>query len=450
MKRKGYLRYLERKQKISGKRIVGIDTAKESHQAAVIDERCMQVGTSFSFQTNYEGYNRKLWEKLDERLGSYSPEDLVFAVETACDLWKTIVDYLSREGYTVLLVNPLTTYHSRPLMNNDFSKTDPKDALLVATNAYNGNYNEYRRFSPEINRLHRLSITYDKLIKDRQRVILRMRAFMEEVFPEYLKCLSVEIETSLYLLERYFLPEHFQELDIGEHEWTIRRMSNGNHGAKTLKKLKEYGERSIGREVEAEEDSLRLILDCWIGEIRQLNRSIKGIGKAMIQLAERDEYFEILTSVPGISKITAARFIGECRDLNLYNHYRQIEKMAGLNLRLCDSGKYEGSRRISGIGNRRLLKLLYIMTGHTVKFTPEVRIKFLKRQLKKKSYRKNIIASSSILLKLLMSLIKNKRKYEIKEETLKELAKMQLKYKPDRKKRKRNKKSRKTAVKKAA
>lgn len=209
MKRKGYLRYLERKQKISGKRIVGIDPAKENHQATVIDERCMQVGTSFSFQTSYEGYNRKLWEKLDERLGSYSPEDLVFAVETACDLWKTIVDYLSRKGYTVLLVNPLTTYHSRPLMNNDFSKTDPKDALLIATNAYNGNYNEYRRFSPEINRLHRLSITYDKLIKDRQRVILRMKAFMDEVFPEYLKCLSVEIETSLYLLERYFLPEHF-------------------------------------------------------------------------------------------------------------------------------------------------------------------------------------------------------------------------------------------------
>jgi hypothetical protein len=254
----------------------------------------------------------------------------------------------------------------------------------------------------------------------------------------------------LYLLEKYFLPEHFQKLDIDEHEWTIRRMSNGNHKAKTLQKLREYAKKSIGRNVEGEEDTLRLILDGWIGEIRQSNRGIKAISKAMTGLAGKTEYFEILTSVPGISKITAARFIGECRDLKLFNHYRQIEKMAGSNLKLADSGKFEGIRRISGIGNRRLLKLLYIMTGHTVKFTPEVRIKFLKRQLKKKSYRKNIIASSSVLLKLLMSLIKNKRNYEITEESLKELAKLELKYNPDSKKKKRNKKVKKTTVKKAA
>jgi len=38
------------------------------------------------------------------------------------------VEYLNREEYQVLLVNPLTT-HSRPLTNNDYLKTDPKDAL---------------------------------------------------------------------------------------------------------------------------------------------------------------------------------------------------------------------------------------------------------------------------------------------------------------------------------
>lgn len=414
--------------------VVGIDPAKEKHQATVVDERCMQRGNSFSFQTSYEGYNETLWKKLDERLGSYNMDDLVFAVETACDLWKTIVDYLSGKGYTVLLVNPLTTYHSRPLMNNDYSKTDPKDALLVATNAYNGNYIKYIKFSPEINRLHRLSITYDKLIKDRQRVILRMRAFMDEVFPEYLKCLHVDIETSLYLLEKYFLPEHFQKLEIEKHEWTIRRMSNGNHGAETLKKIKEHAQKSIGVDVMGEEETLRLILDSWIAEMRQMNSSIKANKLAMIELAEQTEYFDILTSVPGISKLTSARFIAECRDLNIFNHYKQIEKMAGSNLKLADSGKYEGTRRISGIGNRRLLKLLYIMAGHTVKFTPEVRIKFLRRQLKKRSYRKNIIASTSTLLKLLMSLIKNRRKYGIREEALKELQELEMKYNPDSKK----------------
>lgn len=450
-KTKGYLKNQERKQKISGMKVVGIDPSKDKHQAVVFDEGHMQRGTSFSFQTNYEGYTEKLWKRLDERLGGYSPEDLVFAVETACDLWKTIVDYLHRKGYQVLLVNPLTTYHSRSLMNNDYSKTDPKDALLVATNACNGNYIEYRECDADINSLHRLSIMYSKIQKDRQAMILRMMAFMEEVFPEYLKCLNVEIETSLYLLERYFLPEHFQNMDIEEHEWPVRRISNGQHKAKTLQKIKEHAQKSIGRDVKGEEEILRFMLDEWIAEMRLLNKSIKAIKKAIIALAQKTEYFEILTSVPGISELSAARFIAECRVMGEFSHYKQIEKMAGANIRLCDSGKYSGTRRISRLGNKRLLQLIYLMGCNTSKFTPEVRIKFLRRQLKKKSYRKNVFAASSVMLRLLMSLIQDKRKYEIREGSLKELEKLECKYNPEKKDTKKSKKRNKNKpVKKAA
>jgi len=148
----------------------------------------------------------------------------------------------------------------------------------------------------------------------------------------------------------------------------------------------------------------------------------------MIELAKKTEHFEILTSVKGISDLSAARFIAECRDPNLYEHYKQIEKHAGANLRLMDSGKDEGARRISGIGNKRLLKLIYLMTTQAARFIPEVRIKFIKRQLKKKCYRKNIIASSSQRLKLLMALIKEKRPYTFRKEAVQELANLEVKY----------------------
>ena len=428
MKKKGYEKHMEKKKMLSGKRIVGIDPAKEKHQATVVNEDGIQQRRSFSFPVSYEGYHEKLWKELRKILGNYNTGDLIFAVETSCALWKTITDYLSREGYTVLLVNPLTTYHSRPLMNHDFSKTDPKDALLIATNAYNGNYTVYQHFTPEINKLHRLSITYDKLTKDRQKVIARLRSFMEEVFPEYLKCINVDTETSMSLLERYFLPEHFQRLDVCEEERNVRKISNGNHGAHTLVKIKDYAGKSIGCLVYEEEEVLRLTLDAWIMQIRQTDRSLKAIAWAMIELAKKTEHFEILTSVKGISDLSAARFIAECRDLNLYEHYKQIEKHAGANLRLMDSGKYEGARRISGIGNKRLLKLIYLMTTQAARFIPEVRIKFIKRQLKKKCYRKNIIASSSQLLKLLMALIKEKRPYTFRKEAVQELANLEVKY----------------------
>ncbi|HDO26220.1 MAG TPA: IS110 family transposase, partial [Nitrospirae bacterium] len=403
-----YKKHQERKRNIAGIKVIGIDPAKEKHQVTVLDEHGMQMGNSFSINVSHKGFNEDLWKKLGKILGEFRKEEVVFAIESSCDLWRVFAGYLQNRGYTVVLVSPFITYKTRPTINNDFSKTDPKDAYLVAENAQGGKYNEYMSYTPEINKLHSLCIAHDKLTKDRNRIILRLRALMEEIFPEYLKCVHVEIKTSLYLLGKYYLPEHFQKLDIDEEEWNIRRISKGNHNANTLKKIKEFSYNSIGAKKTGEEDGVRITLDAWISQLRLINESMKVIGSKMIELAKETEFFEILVSVPGISDISASRLIGECRDLSLFEHYKQIEKMAGSNIRLCDSGKYAGTRRINRMGNRRLLKLIYIMTTQTARFMPEVRIKFLKRQIKKKSYRKNIFAASSILMRILMVLIKEK------------------------------------------
>ncbi|HDO26217.1 MAG TPA: IS110 family transposase, partial [Nitrospirae bacterium] len=198
-------------------------------------------------------------------------------------------------------------------------------------------------------------------------------------------------------------------------------------------------------------DGVRITLDAWISQLRLINDNMKIIGSKMIELAKETEFFEVLVSVPGISDLSTARLIGECRDLSLFEHYKQIEKMAGSNIRLCDSGKYAGTRRINRMGNRRLLKLIYIMTTQTARFMPEVRIKFLKRQIKKKSYRKNIFAASSILMRILMALIKEKRTYEIREDRVREMEKLELKYNPEKKEKKKSRKeNKKKPVKKAA
>ncbi len=302
---KSYEKHMEKKQMISGKRIVGIDPAKEKHQAAVVDEEGIQRGKSFSFSVSHEGYTVTLWSRLKKILVNYGPNDLVFAVETSCALWKTIVDYLFDQGYTILLINPLTTYHSRPLMNHDFSKTDQKDALLIANNARSGNYTLYRRFSPEVNKLHRLGIVHSKLSKDRQKAIARLRAVMEEVFPEYLTCVGIDTETSLYLLQKYLLPEDFQKLLIDEEEMPTRRLSNGNHGVKTLTKLKECAAHSIGSRALEEKEVLRLALDAWIVQIRQIDKSLKMITDTMIEIAKTTKYFEILVSLKGISEVSS-------------------------------------------------------------------------------------------------------------------------------------------------
>ena len=148
----------------------------------------------------------------------------------------------------------------------------------------------------------------------------------------------------------------------------------------------------------------------------------------MIILAKQTPYFSILKSLKGISDKLAALFIAETRDLSQFNHYKKLEKYAGYNLRQSQSGEYVGTRHMSHIGNKRLSSVLYKMSEETAKYVAEVRIKFLRRQLKKRSYRKNLIASSSILLKLIVALIRENRVYQTSQQSNKQLILLEKQY----------------------
>jgi len=61
------------------------------------------------------------------------------------------------------------------------------------------------------------------------------------------------------------------------------------------------------------------------------------------------------------------------RDPAQITHRKQIERLAGLNLYVHDSGQYKGRRRVSHIGNARLRWVLYRMASETSKYVPEIR-----------------------------------------------------------------------------
>jgi transposase len=126
---------------INGKIIIGIDPSKKKHHAAPIDSIGVPLCKSFSFNQSYNGFNTELWDKLNSTIKDLSPEKVVFAVEVSINLWQKLCYYLSSKGYTVLMVSPLFTRHERPKINNNFSRTDPKDALAVANCARQGYFN---------------------------------------------------------------------------------------------------------------------------------------------------------------------------------------------------------------------------------------------------------------------------------------------------------------------
>ncbi len=102
-----------KRQAVAGKWILGIDPAKERHTAILIDPSDETQGSSFSFKVTSQGFRETLSKQLQRRLPAAIPDHIIVAVETSCNLWQTIAAFCHGQGFMVVLVNPLTTHHSR-------------------------------------------------------------------------------------------------------------------------------------------------------------------------------------------------------------------------------------------------------------------------------------------------------------------------------------------------
>lgn len=413
---------------IAGKTVIGIDPGKKKHQLCVVSPQGLHT-QPFRIDNSYTGYYRDLWHKLKALVPADQLRNCVFAIETSCNLWQNFAHYLHRTDNAVVLVSPLTTHYSRPFINHDFSHTDPKDALLMGSNAQSGYFDRYQCYDAKINAMHELGITYAKIRKNLLQQRLRTRAYVEYVFPEFFQAVDLDTETARFLLKQYFLPRHYLDLDIKMVGAHLAKISNQQYGVETLRKLQQLAQHTIGIPKGPEEETAgRLTLQSWILFEELLRDRQQKTLAALIPLAKATPYFEILTSLKGIADILAALFIAETRDLALYANYKQIEKFAGFNLRVVESGQYSGRKRISHLGNRRLAWVIYKMVEEAAKYVPEVRIKFIKRQLHESRYRKNLIACVPVLLELVLSLVKKGAPYEPKPEKVAQLKKPEARY----------------------
>ena len=414
---------------IANRFVVGIDPSKKKHQAVVLDPQGLQL-RMFTFATSAQGFRQELWKRMTGAIPTAALPETVFAIETACNLWQTLAYYLHSQNYKVVLVSPLTTHRARPMINHDFSRTDPKDGLLVASNTRDGYFDFYKSYSPTISAMHELSMDYSKLRRNMLQQRARMRASLEHVFPEFFDVVRLNTATARHLLRDYFLPEHYLRLDLDKVGQEIAKISQSQYGVETLKRLQELARTTIGIPKQgAEVMVVRSMVNTWLTLEKQFQTPMEDTLTLLLGLARQIPAFELLTSLKGINSETlAALFLAETRDLSFYRHYKQIEKLAGYNLKQSQSGQYVGSRRISHLGNRRLSWILYWMTKETAKYVPEVRIKFLTRQLVKRIFRKNVVACVPVLLKLIFKLVKAQRPYEYKPESLARLEQLEQEY----------------------
>ena len=108
--------------------IVGIDIAKRSHEAIIIAEDGQVVRKAFSFRNNCTGYNLLL-EQV--RRLTLVKSQIVFAMESTAHYWLALYARLLKDGYTVMVLNPIQSHSLRELYIRK-AKTDARDSVIIA------------------------------------------------------------------------------------------------------------------------------------------------------------------------------------------------------------------------------------------------------------------------------------------------------------------------------
>lgn len=142
---------------------------------------------------------------------------------------------------------------------------------------------------------------------------------------------------------------------------------------------------------------------------------IKKIEHTIHQLIEDDEalkrIYEIITSIPGIGKVTAWLFIVCTNEFKLFSNPRSLACHCGVAPFETSSGLMKGRGRVSHLANKRLKTALHMASMTAVKFDPELKIYYDRKVVEGKSKMSVLNAIRNKLIHRMYACQKNNKLY---------------------------------------
>jgi transposase len=211
-----------------------------------------------------------------------------------------------------------------------------------------------------------------QIVKQLNVIRNRVQRWIDIYFPEFADVFGDwEGKAALIVLNEFptsgeILEKGIDGIIMRWHKEKIRAV-----GRKRAVKLYEAAQETIGvREGRmAAKNELTLLLEDYESKMRQYEKTMALVEQMVLQIPGIQEILKI----KGIGIVMTAGFIAEVGDISRFNHPRQIQKLAGLNLKENSSGKHKGKTTITKRGRRRLRALLFQGILPLVATNPEFR-----------------------------------------------------------------------------
>jgi transposase len=389
---------------------IGIDVGKDFH-VAVVKHADGRFSVPLRFSTNASGFNL-FWDWLQQQYDCSICSRIVAGLESTGHYWQTFAHWLREKGVTVVQVNPLHTHKAKDLYDNSPSKTDAKDARIIADLASQGKF--LRCIIPEgrYADLRYLAFMYKRLITERTRLMNSMHRVIDVLFPEFTTIFrNIQTKTCHYLLTHVPTPSLLVAFPYKGLMEVLRLVSRGHVREEKIAALYEAARTSVGiREGVA---GLRLMLTHSLSRYTQIQEEWSHLYQLIEEVVETFEETIYLLSVKGVGVLTVAILLGETGGLGRYRSAEDVLKLAGLNLYECSSGKRRGRRRITRRGRSMLREALYLAAVGVVRRGGVLNDFYERLRSNGKQRAVALVAVACKLMRILFSLARDKRFYQL-------------------------------------
>ncbi|SHD75955.1 IS110 family transposase [Schnuerera ultunensis] len=198
---------------------VGIDVAKQNHEASIINSNGKLLDKSISFSNSKAGCNKLI--TVLERFEA-NTSNVIIGMEATGHYWVSLYSYLIDLGFDVYVINPIQSDAFRKMYIRQ-TKNDSKDSFVVAQIMRFGQFTSTSLADEDIMALRQLSRYRLALVDECSDWKRKRIALLDQVFPEYSKLFSDTFGvTSRELLSKYPTPEDMLSIDTD----TLCRFSN--------------------------------------------------------------------------------------------------------------------------------------------------------------------------------------------------------------------------------
>ncbi|MFJ7941098.1 IS110 family transposase [Peribacillus sp. NPDC096622] len=349
--------------------VVGIDIAQQFHVARAVNYRGIVVGHPLTFENNDEGFTKFLsWIKELKRINRL--DTAIVGMEPTGHYWLNLSKWLVEQNVEVVTVNPHLVKRNKENRDNTQSKSDKKDALVIADVVKNGYYTLIHHSPESIEKLRVLMSNRDMIVKRLVSSINQINRWVDIVFPELRQVFKdVTAKGAIATLRLFPTPVELRSLQPQDIIMGWKSVMNRHAGVSKAHSLIDLANKSVGTKKAL--DAYKLHLKQLLEEYDLVTVQLEAVEQEVTNILMKIPYAEKILAIKGISTITLAGILGESGDLSGFAHGNALLRHAGLHLSEASSGKWKGQIVLSKRGRSRLRRFLFLATMSLIMNNPE-------------------------------------------------------------------------------